>query len=286
MFSPHSIKSLSPEPSPPQQLTSFFKSDTIRLQVGGQNFITRPETLTEESDFFRSLLSRWEDCRDKQPDGSFFVDADPDLFKHILRYLRRGVLPLFYDDVQGHDHALYLAVLEEARFFGIPRLVDWLENKRYIQAVTISITATETEGLQDLKQRHASGERAEFHPVVRTEKYYVCPRGLAVHFNNPSACGKACRRAQGDEDDKYVEKKFWMTLAISRETTIDHHACTSTMSQSSFSVQEEVGDCVCMMGCSATRPSGPLSCVHWRALCGRRSYAQLSRHLAFEDKLK
>jgi hypothetical protein len=59
---------------------------------------------------------------DKQDDGSSFVDADADLFKHILRYLRRGVLPVFYD---------------------IERLEKWLSEKKYMEAI-------ETDNSQEL----------------------------------------------------------------------------------------------------------------------------------------
>jgi BTB/POZ domain-containing protein KCTD9 len=65
-------------------------------------------------------------------EGSYFVDADPQLFDHILRYLRRGVLPIFYDNIRGHDHGLYRALLEEARYFQIDRLENWLSDKSYI----------------------------------------------------------------------------------------------------------------------------------------------------------
>lgn len=63
----------------------------VLLQVGERRFTTTNETLTNESTFFASLLSgRWSNAL---PDGSHFIDADPMLFEHILRYLRRGVLP-------------------------------------------------------------------------------------------------------------------------------------------------------------------------------------------------
>src|SRR3954471_305451 len=87
----------------------------ITLQVGERRFVTTRETLTAESRFFASLLSgRWGNAL---ADGSYFIDADPSLFEHILRYLRRRVLPLFYDKAKGHDYALYLALLEEAKYF-------------------------------------------------------------------------------------------------------------------------------------------------------------------------
>jgi hypothetical protein len=104
------------EPIRPLAKRPSLAADTpIHLQVGGRRFTTTKETLTEESAFFSSLLSgRWENALE---DGSYFIDADPVLFEHILRYLRRGVFPLFFDTAKGHDPYLYLALLEEARYF-------------------------------------------------------------------------------------------------------------------------------------------------------------------------
>src|SRR5437763_426520 len=94
--------------------------EKIILQVGERRFVTTRGTLTQESGFFSSMLSGlWDNA---EADGSYFIDSDPLLFEHILRYLRRGVHPIFYDNLRGHDHALYQALLEEARYFQIGEL--------------------------------------------------------------------------------------------------------------------------------------------------------------------
>jgi hypothetical protein len=62
------------------------------------------ETLKYGSDFFAALFSgRWDNAR---VDGSYFIDSEPQIYEHIMRYLRRGVYPIFYDNVKGHNHAL------------------------------------------------------------------------------------------------------------------------------------------------------------------------------------
>ncbi|KAL8866719.1 MAG: hypothetical protein Q9174_006127, partial [Haloplaca sp. 1 TL-2023] len=76
----------------------------IVLQVGEQYFHTSKSTL-DGSTFLHSLTERW--AADKQPDGSFFLDQDPELFKHVLRFLRHGVFPLSYGNAKGHDFATY-----------------------------------------------------------------------------------------------------------------------------------------------------------------------------------
>jgi BTB/POZ domain-containing protein KCTD9 len=195
----------------------------ITLRVGERLFITTRETLTSESDYFASMLSgRWENTED---DGSYFIDADANLFVHILRYLRRGVLPFFYDKLKGHDYALYLALLQEARYFQIPRLEEWLERKQYLHALKTHYSATQEEGIVEYRLPRDSSTELEYHPAWGTKKVYVCPRGIEVHRGKPHACGRDCRRVQGDDDDIYVEEPVLRTLVVTKETLFDMQAC-------------------------------------------------------------
>jgi BTB/POZ domain-containing protein KCTD9 len=151
----------------------------INLRVGERQFSTTQSTLVDESPFFASLLSeRW---NNDQGDGVLVVDADGELFEHILRYLRRGVLPIFYDASKGHDHGLYLALLEEARYFQITRLIDWLGKKLYLQAIKIETTVDEAEGLEELHGKVDTDCEISYYPVWKKEKVYVCPRDIDLH---------------------------------------------------------------------------------------------------------
>ncbi|KAH8585994.1 hypothetical protein B0O99DRAFT_459627, partial [Bisporella sp. PMI_857] len=100
-----------------------------------RNFVTDPESWLGHSIYFEKLFSgKW---GDKQEDGSYFIETDAQIFKHILRYLRTGVLPVFYDRANGHDFALYQALLGEAKYFIIERLEKWLCERKYLQVVEI-----------------------------------------------------------------------------------------------------------------------------------------------------
>ena len=135
--SENSIESTHASPATERQIT---------LHIGERRFVTAAHMITQESGFFAALLSgHWDN---RQADGLYFIDADAELFEHILRYLRRGVLPVFYDSVKGHDHTLYLALLEEAKYFQVPRLVNWLRGKGYLQAIKIRYSADELDGIQ------------------------------------------------------------------------------------------------------------------------------------------
>lgn len=197
--------------------------NSITLQVGERRFITTAETMTQESAFFAALLSgRWDDA---EADGSYFIDADPDLFEHILRYLRRGVLPIFYDNANGHNHALYLALLEEAKYFQIPRLERWLKGNRFLQAIKIRYSVEELEGTSWAETR-ATDEYVEYHPRWQTRKVYICPRGICSHRGNPRACGRQCMNAKSNEGNIFEDEQFLTTLIIRKQTVIDQAICT------------------------------------------------------------
>ncbi len=195
----------------------------ITLQVGERRFVTRHDTLTQESGFFSSLLSgRWENA---EADGPYFIDADGDLFVHILRYLRRGVLPLFYDNSKGHDHALYLALLVDARYFQIPRLEAWIKDKRYLHMVKLEYSAEDVEGVYKITETTKSCVDIQHHPQLEIQKVYLCPRDIFAHRGNPQACGKQCRKVQGEAENVYDDEHIWTTTIIRKRVVVDQHLC-------------------------------------------------------------
>ena len=50
-----------------------------------------------------------------QDDGSYLIDVDGELFKHIMCYIKNGVYPLLFDSSKGFYHALYLELWGEVR---------------------------------------------------------------------------------------------------------------------------------------------------------------------------
>lgn len=160
-----------------------------------------------------------------QQDGSYFIDADGQVFEHVLRYLRHEIMPIFYDEVKGHDYALYLAVLEQARFFGVEPLQKWLEEHKYVKAVKIVHSARVSEGLEDVSGSTESHVKIEHHVTWRTRKVYVCPRAIFGHMGNPNACGRLCRNARGDADDESKDEEVLKVLEVRKMTVLDPKTC-------------------------------------------------------------
>ena len=215
------------EPRPPSRIFNMSSTSSalppntiVDLQVGERRFTTRVSTLCEGSSYFASLFSdRWQDSR--SDNGSYFVDADPDIFAHILCYLRRGVLPLLYRQGQGFDHAFYQTLQGEALYFGVEPLYKWIKEKGYLQAVTIQYSMKEVKGQEMFMGSYTNAVDGDteqsFYPSWTTEQVYQCPRGIPVHTGNAEACGRACERAKGEDGDTYIEQNMLRTVIVAKK---------------------------------------------------------------------
>eukprot|EP00043_Microstomoeca_roanoka_P018928 m.207020 g.207020 ORF g.207020 m.207020 type:complete len:378 (+) comp16912_c2_seq3:262-1395(+) len=91
----------------------------IKLDVGGTIFATSKATLTQDkSNFFAGMFSGRHEIAPEE-DGSFFVDRDPFVFRHVLNYLR-GQAPKF-EYLDTKDMA---ALQEDAEFYQVTGLLE------------------------------------------------------------------------------------------------------------------------------------------------------------------
>ena len=103
------------------------RNEIVRLNVGGEIFITRKSTLQAVSD---SLLGKmFEDDSpygepEQDGDGNIFLDRDPASFRVILNYLRRGKLAAG----ANLSTALLLEVQADADFFCLTDLSEACES--------------------------------------------------------------------------------------------------------------------------------------------------------------
>ncbi|KAK6955728.1 hypothetical protein Daesc_003371 [Daldinia eschscholtzii] len=193
--------------------------DRVTLQVGERRFTTLRDTLVESSYFAARLSGRWNDA---DADGSYFVDANPALFEHILTYLRSGNFPVFFDSRSlTFDHARYLALLGEARYFGVRKLVEWIENKKYLDVVEITRSVIVDDDVTSASMHaHMSAASADSKVDLSTtwgqKRVRVCPYNFS---HNGSSSGCTCDLPpRTGERDKYIKDELVLRAVVTITT--------------------------------------------------------------------
>jgi hypothetical protein len=196
----------------------------ITLNIGGRKFQTSLDTLRAESGLFHQQLSEhfmWT----PELDGSYFLDADPDLFEHLLRFMRRTkVFPLFYDAAKGFDYDLYNKLELEAEYFQIDTLQEWIKNQSYTHAIKTKIGSAAVHNIRSAMQLE-SIRSPEMHITPCTKKVYLCPRQIAAHRGRADLCGAACHKRQAENDVVYEDDPYWQVLSFEKEVVFDEKAC-------------------------------------------------------------
>ena len=102
-------------------VTSRFPK-VLTLDISGRKFKISRDILEAESGLFARQLSdrfTWE----PEADGSYFMDANPDMFEHLVQFKRRPEsYPVFYGEAKGFDYDLYRQLQVEAEYFQVNML--------------------------------------------------------------------------------------------------------------------------------------------------------------------
>ncbi|KAF1944344.1 hypothetical protein EJ02DRAFT_452460 [Clathrospora elynae] len=161
-------------------------SNTITLDVSGRKFRTSKAVLAV-SPYFDSLLTRWEDCADLQPDGSYYVDADPDTFEHLLGFMRRPAkFPLYWTKKDGFDYALYSRLEVEADYFMLEGLRDWIKGKKYANAIKTTRTSKTCNTVTDSTWTEHGDITTESLVIETGGDKFLCSSGM--HTTGGSHC--------------------------------------------------------------------------------------------------
>ena len=92
----------------------------VTLNVGGQKFVTTVSTLIKEPDCMFNMFNGQMKPGEKDEEGAYLIDRSPVYFHPILNYLRTGKVIIDPSiNVEG--------VLEEAKYYGIDKLIHLLE---------------------------------------------------------------------------------------------------------------------------------------------------------------
>ncbi|KAI1343111.1 hypothetical protein F5Y15DRAFT_277563 [Xylariaceae sp. FL0016] len=205
----------------------------ILLDVGGRKFVTTSDTLGHSTFFLGLLSGRMEHA--KQLDGSYFIDADPVRFVDILAFLRRGTMPLYWTVESGHDYARYHRLLDEARFFGLPELENWLASQAYHKAVAYHTQVVTKEvpaaalnaggnemGLlsQGRELSFLDPSKPEVHVKWVDDNGYLCCSGIKRHRDHPEFCDQNCFKHREEIDIPWERRQKAQVTVVSTKVKI------------------------------------------------------------------
>jgi len=107
-----------------EEIANILKIDnpTISLNVGGQIFQTKLETILQIKDtlFYRLILSKQLDLK-----REIFIDRHYDNFQYIISYLRNKKL-----NTSKFSNKLMDEIYEEAKFYEVTELIELLEEEK------------------------------------------------------------------------------------------------------------------------------------------------------------
>jgi hypothetical protein len=110
------------------QQTRPGRSTKVRLDVGGCVFATSVSTLQSERSLLSAMFSGNFELT-KDPDGCYFIDRNPEYFRKILDYLRKGKKL----SLGGMSRFQLEAFYDEAVYYELESLVELLKNAMEVQ---------------------------------------------------------------------------------------------------------------------------------------------------------
>lgn len=114
------------------------------VTIGERTFSTLTNTLIESGYFKKIIFKNYDAPSGLEESGNlltFFLDADADLFAHVLKYLRTGRMPLFWTRSEGFDLDRYARLKNLASYLAIPKIVCWIKHKRYESVIKFTVVA-------------------------------------------------------------------------------------------------------------------------------------------------
>ena len=135
-----------------KKLDQVHFSSTVKLNVGGQYFVTSVQTLRKDPNSMLAAMFSGKFDTKISEDGSFFIDRDGTHFRFILNYLRDGELIL-------RKRAKFLDELrKEAEFYQIQGILDKLKPPSQFEGSEILTSEAHQQSLKGWLPTHLEGE--------------------------------------------------------------------------------------------------------------------------------
>jgi hypothetical protein len=201
--------------------------DVVILDVGGTKYKALCSTLTASSGHLRALISREKWTTQQQEDGSIYIEADPEVFSHLLRFMRQPeTYPLFWTPLNGFDYNLYNHLEKQAVYFQVDHLADWIRKKEYEKAIKVHRSPPRKDELGNImSEETTANEEVERHIFRRINKVYVCPIAKAPHRGHPEMCGRQCNNFRGGGPVQYDKEEVIEVVSIGKRMSYDPEVC-------------------------------------------------------------
>ncbi len=160
-----------------------IQENEVKLDVGGQKYVTSKLTLASEPDSLLAVMFSGVHPMKCEEDGSYFLDRDGTYFRYILNYLREvngsvshhpeldhssgASVSLPSDNEPSHNMGINVSLpteerqlselLNEAEYYRLPGLIALIRSKLASQGVVIHVE--ETVGTGDQAQNTTGNEQ-------------------------------------------------------------------------------------------------------------------------------
>ena len=110
------------------------RDSQVKLDVGGQSFVTSVETLTSDPDSLLAKMFSGIHPIKQEQDGSYFIDRDGTHFRFVLNFLREGNL----GPVEPTNKNTLLELLTEAEYYNISGLITAIHTSLAKEGIIIN----------------------------------------------------------------------------------------------------------------------------------------------------
>ncbi|KAH6691573.1 hypothetical protein F5X68DRAFT_252618 [Plectosphaerella plurivora] len=210
---------------------SHVKLDNrIIIEVGDREFHVCSD-IFEESVWFTKAIRR---ATFSSESPRVRIENDPELFGEVLRYLRTGMFPLYWDRTNGFDVGRYADLENQARMYKLPVLLQWIEERQYLNVVTTEVVMRETRIRKGAEhyQRHVllGNENETVDAVIAgVDEVWMCPASIEAHEGDSTlcevegCCGDLTRASAKNHPEQRVKVDVLRVFTTQRKWTVNTH---------------------------------------------------------------
>lgn len=202
----------------------------IIVEVGGKAFHVCSD-IFEESAWFTKAIRR---ASFSGESPRVRIENDPELFGEILLYLRTGMFPLYWDKIRGFDYRRYAEMETQAKMYQLPALLQWIQDRRYLDVVTTEVVMKETKipkGVEHYQRHVLLGNEEETVDAVLpgVDEVWICPASIEAHEGDSTlcelegCCGDLLKTSAKNYPQQRLKVDVVRVFTTQRKWTVNNH---------------------------------------------------------------